>query len=524
MESYVARWIFGAILLWSCGVVLASPTDLRFKHLTVHDGLSQGSVNAIAEDRHGFVWLATQQGLNRYDGVQFKTFTHDSNDPRSLPADWVWSLFKDSQDRFWVGANKGGLSRFDGQHFERQAIEVDTVRSIVEDRQGTLWLAADEQGLVRFEPTSGDTTLYGLADLHADAIDVKTVHHDPYGVLWLGTTGAGLLRFDPLLGRAEQVYPLPRTDTVRSIVGGGSRLLWIATDESGTLAIEGASGLPTRHLDPEIHPRVRVLYQDRKDALWLGHEVAGLSRLADSGEVVREVHNPARSTSLPSEHVRALFEDQNGILWVGTQRGVSLWNPLSAQFATFARSASEAAGLSENWVSNIAQHSESKFWVGTYGGGVNLVDTSTGHVDHFRRDSAYPQSLVDDRVTSVSEDRQGRLWIGTIESGLSRFDPQQRSWEHFSSDSNDETSLSHNAISSIYEDRAGRLWIGTMGGGLNEYIPESGTFRSYRHKPGDLRSLCSDRVIGVFEDSANSLWLATQGGGMWPTRCEHRTV
>ena len=514
MASHTSQRIICAILLWSCSCALASPGDLRFKHLTVYDGLSQGSVNAIAEDRHGFVWLATQQGLNRYDGVQFRTFTHNSSDPNSLPADWVWSLFKDSQDRFWVGANKGGLSIFDGQHFERQAVDVATVRSIVEDRQGTLWLAADEQGLVRFEPANGKTTIYDISDLHEDAIDVKTVHHDPYGVLWLGTTGAGLLRFDPLLGRAEQIYALSRTDTVRSIVGGGGRQLWIATDESGTLAIESASGRTTQRLDPEMHPRVRVLYQDSKEALWLGHEVAGLSRQIESGEFVREVHDPARPTSLPSEHVRALFEDRNGILWVGTQRGVSLWNPLSAQFATFARSASDQDGLSENWVSNFSQHSASKFWVGTYGGGVNLVDTITGDVDHFRRDSSYPQSLVDDRVSAVFEDRLGRLWVGTIENGLSRFDPQRLIWDHYASDPNNERSLSNNAVSSIFEDRSGRLWIGTMGGGLNEYLHESDTFRSYRHDLSDQQSLCSDRVIGVFEDRLNSLWIATQGGSM----------
>lgn len=480
----------------------------RFQHLTVSDGLSQGTVNAIVQDRHGFMWFATQQGLNRYDGIEFRTFHHDAETPGSLPDDWVRDLHVDSKGRLWVSTLDGQLARYDDarERFITHRLDLADVRRIASDADGGFWLAADKDGLGHYLPAENKLLKFTLEQVHAAATLVRTVYCDSYGNLWIGTEGAGLLRYLALTREFQQVQGLPANAAVSALHGGGEGALYIATAEHGLYRLDQLTGELSPWLTSELaSSRPRALLLDSSNRLWVGHQTRGLSQ-AQGDSVINLEHDSGRDNSLLDNHIRALYEDQSGLIWIGTQRGVSLWNPNSNSFVNF-RPGELPDQLSASWISNFAEKSPSQFWVSTFGGGVNLVDLQTRNVTHYRQGQD-SNSLSDDRVMAVLSHRDGSLWAGGF-SGVSVLS-EAGTWRHYKHDANDPDSLSHNVVASLLQDRSGRVWVGTQASGLNLYIPESGGFQRFNTANG----LCSNQVLSIFEDRQGMLWLGSLRQGL----------
>jgi len=186
-----------------------TPRNIQLSTLSVSDGLSQATVNAIAQDRQGFVWFGTQEGLNRYDGYEFKVYQKDSAQPHSLSHDWVWTVYADNHGRLWVGTDGGGLSRYEPDsdnftHFRHNpddpaSLSGDRVRVIYQDRQGVFWIGTDGYGLNRFNPEDGSFVHYRHDPTVSHSLPndkVLVILEDHAGVMWIGTDGGGLARFD----------------------------------------------------------------------------------------------------------------------------------------------------------------------------------------------------------------------------------------------------------------------------------------------------------------------------------------
>lgn len=486
---------------------------IRFKQLSVVDGLSQDTINAVAQDHQGFIWLATQFGLNRYDGRVFETWHHDPNRPDSLPHDWVWSLFVDSSGHLWVGTSEAGLARFDphDERFERVGQFGGHVRSIVEDAEGHIWAASDSEGVVRFHPDTGAMRVFDYASALPGAGRVRTMHVDPYGTLWLGTSGGGAFRYDALDERFVALSGVSANADIWDIEGGGREPLLLATRGDGLLELDVESGQirdPARAAVTDealASDNPRVLFRDSSGYLWIGHETRGLNRVDQRGRVETVRNDPAQPYSLRDDHIVSLFEDRNGLLWVGTQRGVSLWDPGMSYFRNFTRSSDPEHALSDNWVAGFAAAGPRQYWVATYGGGINLVDTERGRIDVLRHEPGAP-SLADDRVMALEVDRHGMLWAGTSNAGISRLDVASGQWQHFRHDPLDPQSLADNGVTSLFEDRRGDLWVGTNRGGLHQFDRQSQQMQRV--------AVCHNRVLSITQDRAGALWLGTLGGGL----------
>jgi signal transduction histidine kinase/CheY-like chemotaxis protein/sugar lactone lactonase YvrE len=216
----------------------------------------------------------------------------------------------------------------------------------------------------------------------------------------------------------------------------------------------------------------------------------------------------------------SIYQDQGGMLWVGTVGvGVQRFDPADWSFTHYRSDPADKAGLSNDQVFAFSAESggageNEALWIGTVGGGLDRFDRTTGKVTHHRHDPSNPDSLSDNRVVSLLHDRRGVLWVGTVFGGLNRFDAQRKTFSHYLHDPDRSESLSHNGVRSLFEDRAGVLWIGTNGGGLNQYVGEPGDFRHFRHNPEDSSSLSNDRVSTLAEDMAGRLWVGTEGGGL----------
>ncbi len=482
---------------------------IRFEHLTNRDGLSQMSVQTILQDRQGFMWFGTEDGLNRYDGYELRVFRPDAEKHESVSMGSISVLLEDSSGLLWIGTSGGGLDRFDParesfrhyRHDPEQAatpgsLSHDDVRAIHEDGSGALWIGTGGGGLDRFDPARDRFTHYrhDPNDPHSLSHDVvQTIHEDGSGVLWVGTQGGGLDRFDPARDRFVHYRHDPQT----------------AAGDPGSLS----------------HDDVRALHEDSSGVLWIGTWGGGLDRFDRSrGHFVHHRHDPDDPGSLSHDRVRALHEDSSGVLWIGTWGGgLDRLDPSRKRFVHTRHDPEDAGSLSHDRVSAIAEDRSGILWIGTLGGGVNFFDPSRDHFIHYRHDPGDPESLSHDVVLAIHEDRSGSLWVGT-EGGFDRMERDREGlfrerFTHLHRDPGDPhgpltgrvSAAGHDAVLSLWEDRSGDLWVGTPRG-LERLDGDRRVSARYRHDPRDPCSLSHDVVLAVLDDRSGNLWVGTAGG------------
>jgi PAS domain S-box-containing protein len=482
--------------------------SLRFERFTLEDGLSQNTVIALLQDRQGFIWAATQEGLNRYDGNSFTIFKHDPQNANSLSLNSAIALYEDQAGLLWIGTWGGGLDRYDpdtGQftHYRNDpqdstSLSHDVVTAIHEDRQGHLWVATCGGGLNQLDRQTGRFTRYSSmasdpATLSSD--NVSTIFEDTSGVLWIGTgclgnAGAGLNRFDPQSGAATR-YPTDPADP------------------------HSPSG-----------PNVAAIVQDAAGFLWIGSggyalPGNGLSRLdPKTGNLLHYSHNPAQPDSLSDNTIMALMLDSAGTLWVGTWGGgLDRVDPRAATetlpFFHQRYNAYDPQSLSSDNIWAYLEDRSGLIWVGTGNGGLNKLNPQVQNFGLYRNNPADPASLAYNAVGPVLEDRQGRIWVSTLGGGLERFDRQAGTFTHYVQPTSDPLSGPANTYLDLYEDHAGTLWLATLGG-LGRFDPTAngGTGKTvfYRHDPARPDSLINDGVSNLTEDDAGRLWVGTMAG------------
>ena len=511
---------------------------IRFEHLSTEHGLPHDSIHAICQDRGGFMWFGTQEGLVRYDGYDLTLYDHDPSDPSTLASDWVWSVIEDRDGFLWVGTDGGGLHRFDRAtatfgHFrfdeqDPSSLSSDRVRVIFEDREGNLWIGTDA-GLDRLEDDGKRFQHFEPDGSDPDSMSsnrVQSIIQDGMGAIWVGTDGGGISRLDPVTGlfvhyRHDPADPFSLgDDRVTEIYQSLDGILWVGTHEAGLDRFNPHEQkfVHYRHDDSESTSlggdRVRDVFEDSEGTLWVATD-GGLSEWQPQDQTFsHHRHAPAEPTGLSDDRVNVVYEDSGGVLWVGTDIGLNRSSLSAASFVHYKHSPGDQSGLSHDVVTAFDEDSTGRVWIGTYGGGLNRLDPATGHFTHYRHEQGRQASLVDDRVRALHIDRTGAVWVGTSADGLDRFDPATGGFTHFRQDPDHPHSLSANAVTSILEDRSGMLWVGTYGGGLNRLDRGSGTFAHYRYDAQNPDSLGSDLVLALHEDRSGILWIGTDGGGL----------
>jgi diguanylate cyclase (GGDEF)-like protein len=511
------------------------PRNIQLSILSTYDGLSQAAVNSIVQDKHGFMWFGTQEGLNRYDGYKIEVYQHDHNDPRSLAHDWIWTTYVDQSGQLWVGTDGGGLSQYvyESDDFinikhdpsDPSSLSSNRIRVIFQDNEGVRWIGTDGGGLNRMNAGDGGFIHYRHDPQDPSSLPgdkVEAIIEDRNGMLWIATN-SGLARFD----RRNQIFHRYQHDPakpdslvdnrVRALLEDTDGGLWIGT-QHGLSHFNVATGNFTRFQhDPQDpyslnHDEVRTIHQDQDGTLWIATD-AGLNEWRrDQRSFIRYSHDPLNRTSLPNNRVTSLYQDSGGVLWIGTYNGIGKWNFISDTFMHYQQISDSQSSLSNNLVTGISASRES-IWIGTYGGGLNRLDIASGKIEHFQRDPANSNSLSDDRVMAVLVDKAGQVWTGTRNHGLSRFDPETETFTHFKKDPDNENSISADGVTSIYADDE-TLWIGTYGGGLNKLDLNTGFFTHYQHDADDNLSISSDRVLAIYRDSSGTLWIGTEDGGL----------
>jgi two-component sensor histidine kinase/ligand-binding sensor domain-containing protein len=541
---------------------------VRFESLSIEQGLSQSTVVAILQDRKGFLWFGTDNGLNRFDGYDFRVFRNDPSDPASIGDSKIVALLEDSRGDIWVGTAGNGLNRMVRSagggplEFDRFAHDPANaaslggayVNALYEDRFGDIWVGLDDGGLnrlVRAGRPGGPVSFvrYLGAPGRPTPRQVTSIGEDDVGELWVGAVD-GLYLFDRGSGSFRRFGPDPHDprslshEYVRCLRRDLLGTLWIGTDGGGLNEIvpgrkpgAGPVFLKFRHdeEDPNSLPgdAVEAICEDRSGVLWVGLYYGGLGKLVmnDDPGADREkrpfIHyysRPSDPDGLSSGPVNAILEDRRGALWVGTDGGgLSVAEPPSdkedpVKFAHFRHDPKNPGSLSDDVVTALFEDSRGDIWVGTFTGGLNrLAGGLRGKTPpvfmHYKHDPLDSLSLSNDFVMSFLEDRAGTLWVGTIDRGLNCFDKATGKFTRFPGNSTSLTTLSDDSVFTMDEDPSGDFWIGTADG-LNRMDPKTGTIIRYLNDPDDPRSIGGNNIRALFTDRNGSLWIGTDGGGL----------
>lgn len=510
--------------------------DLIFQRFSIQEGLSHNSVLSIIQDRRGFIWIATYDGLNRFDGYQFNEYNHDYRDTTTMSQNLAMALHEDSKGRIWVGTPGMGLCRFDPltDKFTRYTTtfeengekkEVPTISAIQEDLEGNIWFGSIS-GLFKLEPDSKSPIQFSLG---SNRPIINSLTLDTSGNIWVGTFD-GLFKI-PYDDNTSFIRWKHDPDAPASIVS--DNVMSVFEDHRGTFWIGYIGGMDSldRNTGDFIHFRhspddpnslstdilnSRTITEDRWGNLWIG-TTNGLNKLNQNRTAFTRYHSdPNNPHSIGSDDIHAVLLDKMGNLWLGTVNGgVSLSNLQSREFYLLQNKPDNHNSLSSNMVRAIYEDKDEILWIGTEGGGLNKYNRKNGTFTHFRNEPDNPKSLFNNLVSAVLEDSKGNFWIGyggnnffLNEGGVSRIDSSSNSVIHYDIQALKNSGDGDRDVVTIFEDKSGTIWLITQNG-LKRFSAETDTWDHFLYSTSNPEGISDFWCYAIFEDSRDDLWIGT---------------
>ncbi len=515
---------------------VSQPDVKHFSNLSIEEGLSQSSVYTIAQDKKGFMWFGTRNGLNRYDSRHVVVYQTRNGVANSLPSNIVNSLILNRQGQLWVGTSKG-IAFYRHQQDDFQAVNPrivatgkladSTINTLLEDRQQRIWFGTP-RGLFRIQAnTNRCDRLVDLTDGHHDLSNqtIRTIYEGRDQTIWVGTS-AGLSRLKPtraglfeltnfFLHAADSIYH-NTSNGVNAIAEDRFGRLWVGTDRNGIALLDQRQGNvlswnPAPGLDLSTQT-VRTILPDGKGNFWVG-TMTGLHIIAQDGSrFTTHMNQPIDPSSLSDNSIRSLFRDRDGSFWVGSYfGGVSMYSPLARQFGSY-RPVDSRGGMPFKIsgpmlsASNPAQR-----WLGTEDKGLFLLNADKTIAHHYSHDPKNSQSLTNDKVKCLLAEGPNGLWVGTLK-GLNYIDLRKRTVTRYLHEPNNPHSLPDDHIYDLKRDAQGKLWIATYFAGLCQFDEKTNSFTSLRHQPDRQSSISSDNTTSLLLDSRQQLWVCTIHG------------
>lgn len=544
VDNFLHLFIWAVVLCYAFNVNGAIAQSIYYPnqhviHFTNLDGesvLPHPVVNSIIQDESGFIWIASDDGLTRFDGLNAKQYEYAADDPNSLVNNGVHQLHIDSKGRLWIGTDSGiSLYRAPSDDFVNyipnvtEGIKGRKFRTIAETKDGTIWFGSQESGLTRYNSVTNtfDSIVAGTdRSMGLTNNNISSILYDDNDRLWVGTDGGGL--FVLLAGATEFTqyakadYEVMPSSRIRTLFEDDQGRIWVGSFDEGAfvfaLSLDNVSVSVEQHVhqyhddDNGSSKIVRDIFQDQKGRLWFATDNGLCLFIPANHSFVHYTNDKSRTNSLLDNRVKTIFQDRGGVIWVGSFGGVSRWNANLERFTHISVQSSELNGLTNNIITSFATDSKGLLYVGTWGGGVNVIDSATGQYSYIQHDKDNPDSIGSDLVMSLLVDSEDSLWVGTRKEGLYRRRAGQSKFEAFKKREVG-NSIIGNGISRIIEMADGTIAIAAYRAGVS-LLNSRGEFSNLTHIEGDSQSLSNNRVLDIVEGEQGELWIATYGNGL----------
>lgn len=525
------RYLLILLVIFINSKTLFSQTEnFKFIHLTTGDGLSGSNINYILQDKKGFMWFATNEGLNRYDGYEFRIYKNIPGDSLSISNNKIESLLEDSQGNLWV-CTTNGLNLYNRQHDNFSFLTSDKansnslshnyVREIIEDKD-VFWITTLGGGINQYNRKTNTFKHFRHDPKNSKSISldwVWTVNKDSQNRLWFGTLGKGLNLFNRETGSFTRFQFSEHNTAINSI---------------------------------------RCIFELSENVFLIGTN-AGLVRFTYVNKTARfrhYKHNKNDEYSISGGHIFDIFKDSLANIWVANQLGLDIYNPKTDKFYHVPCNDRNINSISTDEIWDIEQDNQGQVWFGTYKGGINILNLNQKHFKFRKHNPDDNSSLVNTSVLAFEEINNNVFWLGIDHGGLSKFDLDKGTLKTYKHIPKDDRSLSADAVLSILADSKKRLWIGTWGGGLNLfnqknerfehlsppgiyfrqwhiwdiledykgriwtatstdlccYYADKDSFVVYVNNPDNINSLSHNSVWDILEDSNHELWIGTSAG------------
>lgn len=521
-------------VFWATSFAVAE-IPLRFDRITPEQGLSQSTVFCIAQDKIGFIWFATADGLNKYDGYTFTVYRPDPSDSGSISELGIRELYLDHAGNLWVLTLGGRVERYlpESDCFAHYCLPTDQspgspaprIITIAENVGGKLWLGSTKGVLFYYDEQTDAFVPKSIEKRESGSMYLQCLLADSGDVLWIGTW-KGLLKYHTKSG--ETVHYQPKENVPGSL--GGNLVfdlamdqkgnLWIATADGGVSVLaRGSDSFEVYRHDPRnpssvSSNRVMCVFTDNRSQVWIGTVDAGLNLFDPVTRTFhRYRHNSAQPNSPGSGAVISIFQDNNGGLWFGTSSsGVSRLDPRRQNFLDIKHRSDDPASLSHNTVLAVLEDRAGGLWVGTDGGGLNYRPAGSERFTHFLQN---PGEFGSNSITALYQDSRGLVWVGTdpgekkAAGAILTCDPKTLVFRPFT-----KAELKLGGVVAFYQDQLGDLWIGTVADGLRCYHPHTGQVEVFKHQQADSTSISGNSVFSIIEDKSGNMWFGTVNAGV----------
>jgi signal transduction histidine kinase/CheY-like chemotaxis protein/ligand-binding sensor domain-containing protein len=483
------------------------------------------------------MWFGTQDGLNKFDGYEFRVYRNNPNRRNSLSDSYILRVFEDREGRIWLGTEDGGLNLFDRttdsfRHYKHKpgdpkSLSHNKVMAIAQDKDGKIWVGTYGGGLNLFDPATGTFSHFVHNPANPRSLShnlVSDIKVDKKGRVWVATFGGGLDLLDQARKGFVHYQHIPSDpaslslNDITDLHEDAWGRLWVATEGGGLNLFDQERGTFTRFQHSTSNPNsishndVIAIEEDCDHNLWIGTRNGGISVMhPDLKTFTHHPCNEKNPDGLNNGSIYSLFRDKRGNMWVGTYSGgVNFMDHEPQKFTKWVQDKNNANSLSNNNILDVMEDSRGRLWIGTDGGGLNLYDKAAGTFTHYLN-SRRPNSIGSNYVLCIFEDKVQNIWIGNYKGGLNLF----QNGQFLNMDRNE--SLGGKApisISRIVEDKEGYLWLGTFGDGLLRYDKQKQVYTSFKQNKVRRGSLSHDVIHALFVDRNGRLWVGTAGGGL----------
>ncbi|MGE5365089.1 MAG: two-component regulator propeller domain-containing protein [Bacteroidota bacterium] len=506
----------------------------KFECFTIDQGLSQATINCIHQDTYGYLWLGTQDGLNRFDGYKFSVLKHDPAGNNTISDNCIQTVYEDNFGILWIGTESGGLNKYNRFTGEIQPFTSDpkdphsicsnNIISIASDNSGKLYIGTDN-GLSVMDIKRGRFENYcrHLPGGHRlPDNQIYKVFADSKKKIWIGTQ-RGLSQYDPakkIISDFRSINNSKLLDNIQvyDIREDGAGNLWIATADRGVVYLDRKNGGVVSFRHNRLNDNslsddgVQSLCIDRKGRLWIGTFSSGVDRYdPHSGRFIHLKNDPYDPFTLPDNDVISLFEDRSGLIWIGTAAGLCKYDESKEVFRHIRRNIRDSNSLPDNMVSALCEDKSGYIWCGTAWGGLSRYNKKDGTIKNYQHRPG-KNSISHNRIGYIYCDRDNILWIAAG-NGLDRFDPATEKFTRYKNNPRDKNSIHASDIMYIMEDRNGKMYLASQQG-LSVFDKKTGKAHHFIHSSDDNLSISDESLLCLHEDSEGLLWIGTWGLGL----------